>query len=289
MGRAAETGEAAATLGEQARRRRRNPEKISFPRATESRKTDKVLAEICHDMRTPLSAILGFSELMKGQAFGPLGAPCYDAYCGQIHNAATFLLDLVNDIIDYAKAGSGAEPVELEHIDVAELVHAAVALMQGQASAARLSLAISISSELGIVRTDKTKLQRILLNLISNAVKFTRPGGRILVDAALAHKGNAMTLRILDNGIGIAPEDLALAMRPFGQIKAAQKNAPRGSGLGLPLTKRYAELLGGTVEIKSRLGAGTTAIVRLPIYPATTADVVESKPQTSPIVDSRAA
>lgn len=283
MGEAAETGESGATFDEYVPPKRENTQEIPLPRPTrEVRETDNVLAEICHDMRTPLSAILGFSELMKTQAFGPLGAACYDTYCGQIYSAASFLLDLVNDIMDYAKAGSGADSLELEEVDVAELVGETIALMQVQATVAQLNLSASISSDLGVVRTDKTKLRQILLNLIANAVKFTRPGGRISVNVALAHECNAMTLRIRDNGIGIAAADLAMAMRPFGQIRAAQKNTPKGSGLGLPLTKRYAELLGGVLEIRSGPGVGTTAVVRLPIDSA-------SATNAPAIVDPRAA
>lgn len=290
MSEATERGEPSAAFGEHARSTRGKTEETTLPRAAAaSRETDQVLAKVCHDMRTPLSVILGFSELLKTEVTGPHCAACYDAYCGQIHKAAAYLLNLVNDIMDYAKAGSGADAVELEHVDVAELVHATVALMRVQASAARLNLDVSVSSDIGMVRTDKTKLRQILLNLISNAIKFTRPGGRIFVEAALANERDAMTLRILDNGIGIAPEDLVMAMRPFGQIKAAQKNAPKGSGLGLPLTKRYAELLGGTVEIKSHPGAGTAAIVRLPIHPTTTANAAELNAQASAVADSRAA
>jgi PAS domain S-box-containing protein len=228
-----------------------------------SRSKSEFLANISHELRTPLNAIIGFTEIMHDEIFGPIGAPKYREYLADVLDSARHLLDLINDILDIAKAEAGKLQLDEETVDVRSVMVAATRLVHERAHRAKLALGIEVSADLPAIRGDERKLKQILLNLLTNAVKFTPAGGRITVAAALAPDGDLL-LTVADTGIGIAAADIATALAPFGQVDGSLQRKYQGTGLGLPLSRAMVELHGGTLDIESTVGAGTTVTIRLP-------------------------
>lgn len=230
----------------------------------ESRRKSEFLANATHELRTPLNAILGFSDLLVAEAYGPLGDPHYAEYAHDIHTAAEHLLALVEGTMDLAKAESGQDEIELRDIDIGRTVQDSIRLLRQLAEIGGVSLCVSVPETPLRLRSDPEKIRQIVLNLASNAIKFTPKGGSVTVDVSADRDGGACILVIRDTGIGIAPQDLATALRPFGQVRSPDRPHPKGTGLGLPLTRRFVEMLGGSMAIDSRPGHGTVVTVRLP-------------------------
>jgi len=226
------------------------------------------LATINHELRTPINAILGFAELMKNEKMGPVGER-YKEAVGFIHDGAAHLLRLVNDLLNLASTESSDFRLTLAPVDVGATVRNSVTLLAEDARRAGVDLQIDISPDLPIIETDETRLKQIVINLASNAIKFTPSGGRVTVKAKPDPTSGVMILAISDTGVGISTEQMLEVLKPFGrvrQIKAPPAVAKQqGAGLGLPITKRLTELLGGTLEIQSREGVGTMMTVRLPM------------------------
>jgi len=221
------------------------------------------LANMSHELRTPLNAIMGFSEVMRSQALGPM-PPRYEGYAADIHDSGAHLLKMINEILDFTKIDAGAVALETGEVDVARAVAGAIRMVRPLADAKKQRLEAAIAPGLPALLADGTRVRQVLLNLLSNAVKFTGDGGRIDVSAA-PEPGGGVRLEVADNGIGIAPADIAMVLAPFGQAESAlisQKD--RGTGLGLPLTRRLVELMGGKFALRSAPGKGTTATVVLP-------------------------
>ena len=228
-----------------------------------SRSKTEFLANISHELRTPLNAIIGFTEIMRDEIFGPVGSRQYQDYLGDIHASARHLLDVINDILDVAKAEAGKLELDEEEVVIATVIRATTRLVQERAHRTDQTIVINAPAELPLVYADERKLKQILLNLLSNAIKFTPAGGRIEIVAKLDPSGDFL-LHVADTGIGIAPEDVAVALAPFGQVDGALSRKYEGTGLGLPLTRAMVELHGGTLSIASRPHEGTTVTVRLP-------------------------
>jgi PAS domain S-box-containing protein len=226
-----------------------------------SRAKSDFLANMSHELRTPLNAILGFSEMIAQQIRGPVGE-VYRAYAADIHRSGLHLLGVVNDVLDLAKAEAGAMMVDLGEVDLALVVAEAVHMLARKADAGGVALSADVRATPRL-RSDAQKLRQILLNLVSNAVKFTPSGGSVTVRLAL--QGSDAVLTIADTGIGMSEADVATALAPFGQIDSAYTRRHEGTGLGLPLAKRLAELLGGSLALASAPSEGTTATVRVPI------------------------
>jgi two-component system cell cycle sensor histidine kinase PleC len=220
------------------------------------------LANISHELRTPLNAILGFSEILKTKLFGPLGAPQYESYVGDIHESGVLLLNLINDLLDLSKIEAGKFVLQEDICDVAEIADAAMRFMAERAMKAGVALEQQIMA-LPPVRADERKIKQIMLNLLSNAVKFTPQGGTVRLSAGLDDAGG-VTFAVADTGIGIAPHQLERVMEPFGQVENIMTRSHTGTGLGLPLCKALTELHGGTLALDSEVGNGTTVTVVLP-------------------------
>ncbi len=220
------------------------------------------LANMSHELRTPLNAIIGFSDVLRQEVMGPLGAPEYREYADDINASGSHLLTLVNDILDVAKLGTS--PIELadDSVDCAALTADCLRLVKQQARNGGVTLHAAVPAGLPRIRGDALRLKQIVLNLLSNAVRFTPAGGRVTVDAAVEDSGD-LALRICDTGIGISADQIAKVVLPFYQVRESGLRRG-GTGLGLSLAKALVELHGGSLDLASRLGAGTTATIRLP-------------------------
>ena len=225
-----------------------------------NRVKSEFFANMSHELRTPLNAILGFSEVMEREVFGPLGHAKYRGYAADIHLAGTHLLDLVNDILDLTKAEAGAIAVRLEATEIAPVMETVRRIVHD--SAAGLGLALEITVPPGLVgRADPGRLRQVLLNLVSNALKFTPDGGRITITGWRAD--GRVWIAVADTGIGIAPEQIPIALTPFGQIENSQVRRHEGTGLGLPLAKRLVELMDGEFTLESEPDKGTRIVFSL--------------------------
>ena len=228
-----------------------------------NRAKTEFLANISHELRTPLNAIIGFSDLMQREMLGPLGNEQYASYIRDIHQSGSHLHDVINDILDLSKIEAGQMELQETLVDVKHAIERCIRVVATRADDNGLKLVIDLPDSLPFVIADERKLKQILINLISNAVKFTEKGGTITVDAAAGANGGVI-IRVIDSGIGIAPENLSKVFRPFEQVDNSLSRSHEGTGLGLPLTKSLVELHDGTLELESELGAGTTVTVKLP-------------------------
>jgi two-component system cell cycle sensor histidine kinase PleC len=220
------------------------------------------LANISHELRTPLNAIIGFSEIMSSGAFGQLGSPKYEEYCRDIGDSGKYLLDVINDILEISRIESGHHRISLEDVDLDATVLDAMRVIMPLAQ--EKGLALRAEAATGIVtKADRRALKQILLNLVSNAVKFTPPGGRVTVRARPV--GGAINIYVEDTGIGIPREALSKLGRPFEQVENQFTKTHKGSGLGLAIARSLVELHNGSMRIRSTVGAGTIVLVRLPL------------------------
>jgi signal transduction histidine kinase len=228
-----------------------------------SRAKSEFLANMSHELRTPLNAIIGFSELMRTEALGPVGNAAYLGYARDIHESGVHLLSIINDILDLSKIEAGTVELREEHVEPAHLVQACVRIVKERAAAAEVTLVSTVADDLPLLLADERLLKQVILNLLSNATKFTPAGGRVTVRGAATADGG-LALSIDDNGIGIDERDIERALTPFVQIDSSLSRKYSGTGLGLPLTRSLVELHGGALEIRSRVGEGTTVTVRFP-------------------------
>lgn len=231
---------------------------------TEGKNDGEVAAYLAHEIRTPLTAILGFSEILKDQRFGPLGNPRYKEYAADIHQSATHLTRVCDDALSFAKVESGRDRLKVEEIKVADIFDRAVSMVRGLAETSGVRLKVEVEANFPALQTDGSKLLQVVLNLTTNAIKFTPSGGSVKLKARVDRIRGAMVLVIRDSGIGMSPDDVSLAMRPFGQVGKSLLGRPQGAGLGLPLTRALVERLGGQIEIVTQPGAGTVITVLLP-------------------------
>ena len=222
------------------------------------------LAGMSHELRTPLNAIIGFSEMIREEIAGPVGVPAYKGYADDIHASGQHLLGIVSDLLDLAKIEAGKLDLHESVVDVGDLARDCLRLMQPRAEAEHLTLTFDQKDGPVHLWVDTRLLRQILLNLLSNAVKFTAEHGRIEVALARAADGD-VTLSVRDDGIGIDPAAIERVLSPFEQAELSADIAAEGTGLGLSVSKALAELHGGSLTLESAPGAGTTAVVRLPV------------------------
>jgi PAS domain S-box-containing protein len=223
------------------------------------------LANISHELRTPLNAIIGFSEMMEQGLAGPI-QPKHLEYTRAVLQSGRHLLDVINDILDLARADAGKfELYEEEGINIRDIIDACISLTKHRAEAAGLSLLSMIDSDFPLITADATRLKQILLNLVSNAVRFTKPGGSVAVSASVSVSiERSLSIEVRDTGVGMSAEEVKVALEPFGQVDARLSREHEGTGLGLPLARMLAELHGGSLRVESQKGQGTTVIVTLP-------------------------
>jgi len=231
-----------------------------------SRAKSAFLANMSHELRTPLNAVIGFTDIMRQEMFGALGDPRYKEYSNLIHDSGQLLLDLISDLLDMAKIEAGKLKLYYETFDLSEVISECVRLVQPRAATSTIDLQMQMH-ETGLnVEADRRALKQILLNLLTNAVKFTFSGGHVVVIAETS--GPNVRLRVKDDGIGISKEDLPRLGRAFEQVVADPMLAKAGTGLGLALVNALIGQHGGTFRIESEEGFGTEAIIELPLRQA---------------------
>ena len=220
------------------------------------------LANVSHELRTPLNAVIGFSEIMRDALMGPIDNR-YREYAQDIHDSGQHLLRLIGDVLDLSKIGAGKLDLHDEPVDLGQLLLTCQRLIAERAREGQITVEIDAARDLPVVLSDPLRMKQIILNLMSNAVKFTPEGGRVTARAAPDAEGG-VTVTIADTGIGMSAADIEVALEPFRQVDNAMSRRYEGTGLGLPLAKQLTELHGGALDIESEPGVGTTARVRLP-------------------------
>jgi PAS domain S-box-containing protein len=228
-----------------------------------NRTKTEFLANMSHELRTPLNAIIGFAEVIKDEMFGPVGLRKYAEYAKDIFNSGRHLLDLINDILDLSKLESGKLELREEDVDLAATVAECLTLVRSRAAKAQVVLATDVDPALPALRCDERALKQVLLNFLSNAVKFTPAGGT--VTTAVRHTPRGIALSVTDTGIGMKAEDIAVALEAFGQIDSKVARQHKGTGLGLPISKSLIELHGGTLTVESTPNVGTTMTATFPL------------------------
>jgi len=232
-----------------------------------NRSKSEFLANMSHELRTPLNAIIGFSEIMRKQMFGPLGAAKYEDYASDIHASGEHLLQVINDILDMSKIEAGKHTLDTSEIAINDVIEETLRIVAGRADDAEVTL-LTDPTDLPSIQADKRAVKQILLNLVSNGIKFTPAGGSVCVEAEFVEGDNMVTLNVTDTGIGIEEADLAKLGRPFEQVESNYLKTHEGTGLGLALSRSLVELHGGTLTIQSAPNEGTCVSFTLPVSAA---------------------
>jgi cell cycle sensor histidine kinase DivJ len=227
-----------------------------------NRAKSRFLANMSHELRTPLNAIIGFSEVMSHEMFGPLGSPRYLEYSRLVHESGGHLLELINSILDMSKIEAGKFELTEEVFDLGETAAAAVRFVKLTAERAGVAIRLSIEREASSIFADKRAVKQMLINLLTNGVKFTPRGGNVTV--RVTRDSGGVLIAVTDNGVGISKADLDRLGQPFEQVEGEHHRTKEGTGLGLALVKAFAAMHGGEASMQSVLGEGTTVHVRLP-------------------------
>jgi len=227
-----------------------------------SRAKSNFLSGMSHELRTPLNAIIGFSDMMAGELFGPIGNQRYAGYVRDIKASGEHLLELINDILDHAKIESGQFELHETVLDLADVLEFTAHMVALHAEQAKLSLHIDGRRGTRLF-ADERRVRQILLNLLNNAIKYTPEGGQVRVGVDFGANGDLLLI-VSDTGIGMSAVDQQRALQPFAQINNERNRSQQGTGLGLTLTRRLAELHGGQLDLRSAVGEGTTVTVTLP-------------------------
>lgn len=265
-----------AALAELRRRNMELNDALQRAQAADTAK-NQFLAMVGHELRTPLNAVIGFSEIMDQELFGPLGDERYGSYVDDILASSRHLLGVINDIIDVVKLELNEVRLHPDGIAVARLLETCAGFVQEKAAHQGLTLEVHAPADLPELIADPQKLRQMLLNLLTNAIKFTDAGGRITLAAEL--RGTEIALRVADTGIGIAQELQAEVLQPFRQVDGSLARNAEGLGIGLPLTAQLAQAHGGRLTLESAPGVGTTVTVHLPLTPSgNPADAGDTQP-----------
>jgi PAS domain S-box-containing protein len=249
-------------------------EVISLRLAQAGHHKNRFLSTMSHELRTPLNAILGYDDLLKGEFFGPLNEKQKE-YVQMIDDSGKHLLTLINDLLDLAKIDAGVMDVTLEFMEPAELIQACLVMINAQARKKGLAIDTVIAPELTSVKADRKRCIQILLNLLTNAVKYTPKGGRVEIHATCP-PGVAVKIEVRDSGVGINPDDLESVFSEFHQADRVRDQALGGTGIGLALAKRLTELHRGEIGVESELGKGSVFWFTLPIRTGAKARIVRT-------------
>ncbi|KAB7738547.1 hypothetical protein F2P47_16675 [Parvibaculum sedimenti] len=245
------------------RRERTRSERLLSRSEAANRAKNDFLAIMSHELRTPLNAIIGFSEIIANQMFGPVGQPKYADYANDIRSSGAHLLSIINDILDISKAEAGKLHLEEEPIAPVESLNRAMRMFRQRASELGVELSFRVRDDIPWIIADPRLFNQVAINLTSNALKFTPEGGHVWIEIGLdAARNLALTVR--DTGIGVKKADIIRIFEPFVQVENAMSRTHQGTGLGLPLVRKIMSLHGGTVELESESGQGTTVTATFP-------------------------
>jgi PAS domain S-box-containing protein len=228
-----------------------------------NRAKSEFLANMSHELRTPLNSILGYSEMLSQEYFGPVGDHRYAEYAKSINLSGTHLFNIISDILDISKIEAGEATLEESEISVAEALRSCIAMVEVRAQEKGILVAQDVPDAMPDLCADERQVKQIVINLLSNAVKFTDKGGKVSVTARL-DADSCIEITVTDSGIGIAAENLEKVLQPFAQVAGSQSRGHAGTGLGLPICNSLMVLHGGSLEIASKIGEGTTVTVRFP-------------------------
>lgn len=245
-------------------------EKAKNAAESANRAKSQFLANISHELRTPLNAIIGFSSILMNQLFGPLGDGKYMDYAKDINESGTHLLDIINDILDLSKAEAGKLSLNFEEVHIGKVVTKCVTILSERAEKGKITVTTDVPRSLPPLVVDRLRLIQIILNVLSNAIKFTDEGGKVHIAVSLEEIEDVITgflISIADTGIGMSEEHLEKAFQSFGQVDGGLNRRYEGTGLGLPLTKKLMDLHHAKIEIHSVLGKGTTVLLHFPAIP----------------------
>ncbi len=228
-----------------------------------NRAKSEFLANMSHELRTPLNAIIGFSEIMTEEMLGAIGNGSYKGYAENIYTSGKRLLNVINDILDLSKIEAGELELKEENLSISDLIHSCMTLVANIAQHKSLERKVEISDGLPLLRADKVKMMQILVNVLSNALRFTPDGGKITLKSWY-RENSGLVIQVVDTGIGMEPKDIPKALAAFDQVDTTLSRTYEGTGLGLSLSKLLVELHGGILDVQSCLGVGTTVTIRLP-------------------------
>lgn len=248
---------------EHLRHERTRSERLLSRSEAANRAKNDFLAIMSHELRTPLNAIIGFSEIIANQMFGPVGQDKYVDYACDIRSSGAHLLSIINDILDISKAESGKLQLEEEPIDPVESLNRTMRMFRQRASELGVDLVFRVRDDIPWIIADQRLFNQVAINLTSNALKFTPEGGDVRIDIGLDDSGD-LALSVKDTGIGIKGSDIPRVFEPFVQVEGAMSRTHQGTGLGLPLVRKIMGLHGGSVELESTIGEGTTVTATFP-------------------------
>jgi nitrogen-specific signal transduction histidine kinase len=235
---------------------------LAYKAEAANRAKSRFLANMSHELRTPLNAIIGFAEVIHNQFKGPVGNPQYIDFARAIHESGRHLVGIINDILDLSKVEEGKLDLEEDSVNLPAAVERITRLMRQGIDSAGLELSITLAPDLPEVLGDARKLDQVLLNIMSNAVKFTPSGGHISI--AAQRNAGGIALIVADTGVGISEDELAEVLKPFVQGRDSERRLVRGTGLGLPLADQMMKMHGGSMSLASRRGEGTVVTLQLP-------------------------
>ncbi len=228
-----------------------------------SKVKSEFISNMSHELRTPLNTVIGFSKILAEQDGNQADREEVVEYATLIHDAAVHLLAVINDILDISKIQSGRYTLDASEIDLGALLAKEVHAVAEDARKAEVAITLSPAGDLPDIRGDEKKLSQVFTNILSNAVKFTRSGGKVVIEPTRL-PNDAVAIFIRDTGVGMTPDELEIALQPFGQVDGSRTRWREGTGLGLTIARSLVELHGGTLEIKSEKDVGTEVVICLP-------------------------
>ncbi len=232
---------------------------------SENRNRIDYFAETQHELRTPLNAICGMSDAMRKEMFGALENPKYKEYADNIFQSGQHLLSIIDGRLELSRIEAGADPLEIEQVDVGGVIQETTEMLGRIAEKAKVALEVDVEPDLPIIETDRRKLRQVLVNLVSNAIKFTPENGRVMLSVKRNAKKGVLILVVSDTGIGMSANDVRDAVKPYRRLSGDRRSGERGSGLGLTIVRKLVETLGATIEIQSTPGQGTSVKIELPM------------------------
>jgi two-component system, cell cycle sensor histidine kinase PleC len=258
-------GEYASLLGDAILRQRTRAaeQKVQIEADLANQVKSQFIATMSHELRTPLNTIIGFSKMLSEQERRNMSAADVAQYAGLIHKGGVQLLAMINDILDLSKIQSGRYTIDQAEVHMDEVLAAVQAAAKAAADAGQITVKYRVDGNLPKVRGDANKLRQVFASLLSNAIKFNTPGGTVIIEATRAMDGG-VTVLVSDTGIGMTDEEVAVALKLFGQVDGGKSRSYEGTGLGLPIAKALVELHGGRLDIRTAKGEGTVVAVVLP-------------------------